>query len=266
MPPRRRVPEKTRRSAPAKPIQKGKKGKTGMSAKAKGKAKATAKGKAKAAAKKSKAKTDKQEDACDDAPEDDNFYRATSSRPGASKAKCGVNSKSQSILSKRSRSWSYRPTDLKWMPASFFHPDFNHDPQWVRAVAELATGLANLAPGERRSMSIVLNMWSDCAGMGSEIFAMRMLADELKMLYSIDITVNVVGVCEAKQDCRVFLEDNHKPRIISANMRDRKIKEVDGVLCAFDLNVKSGHYDQLPEGIDIYGLGFRCTPWSRCLI
>ncbi len=200
--------------------------------------------------------------AADKNPLRDDTYPSESRRARVykPKSKPAVTGKSMSILSKASapKPWNYRPVDRARMPASFYKPTVNRDAQWVRALAELVPAFRH-----HSGANIVLNMWSDCAGMGSEIFAMRMLVMELKMLYNVDVVINVVGVCEKKIDCCVFLEENHSPRIISNDMCDRKIRDVDGKLHAYDLNIKTGQYEELPHGIDIYGLGFPCTPWSR---
>ncbi len=156
------------------------------------------------------------------------------------------------------RKWSYRPLDRERRPASFYKPMVTPDPQWALALAQLVPDFRKHVGG-----STVLSMWSDCAGMGSEIFAMKMLAEKLKILYNVDIDIKVVGVCEKKQDCCVFLEENHKPEIISKDICNREIRAGDGTLRAYDLNVKTGSYEEIPHNVDIYALGIPSTAWAR---
>lgn len=156
------------------------------------------------------------------------------------------------------KQWLQRPFDRNRLNDAHFQENRIDDEVhhgWAACLAELATGFA--ASG---SANIVLNVWSDCAGMSSETFALKLLAQEVAAQYpGITLTVNLVGCCEKKVDCQHFLETNFQPRIICQDMHDRRLE--DGRVWV--LNKKTGNYEEIPHGLSLYVLGFPCTPWSK---
>jgi len=132
-------------------------------------------------------------------------------------------------------------------------------PAWAESLLDLAAEqLAHLPAAE-----IVLNTWSDCAGMGTEVFALKTIAKTLAARDPrINIKVNPYMACDVNPNCLRFVEINHDPVCMATDMLDRHIQFETNSVSVKD--VVSTDSVLVPRGaIDVYVLGFPCTPWSR---
>jgi len=127
------------------------------------------------------------------------------------------------------------------------------------AQPEWADHLVSCAAVAGITASVVLNVWGDCAGMGSEVFACKKIAAAIARANpDFQLEIHASGACDKNANSLYFLEKNHDPKILSRNMTDRTI--IDGKV--WDQDLKTGAAAQIPDGLDVYVLGFPCTPWS----
>ncbi len=103
-----------------------------------------------------------------------------------------------------------------------------------------------------------LQVWSDCSGINSEMFALRELSQSLKQVISLDVTWCLHFACDSDARSIAFAEANHFPKHVGTNMQQR--------------NLTSGTYwctacsqdHDLPKGtMDLYVGTYPCSPWSR---
>ena len=152
-----------------------------------------------------------------------------------------------------------RPFDKNWKPASAFAAEHRYEGDgWAKELVKLTQ--ENWPMG-----NFTLNFWSDCAGTGSEVFAGKILAEQLKKQRNVDLTVNLTGCCDKNLDALYFCAVNHNPRILVRDMMERKIVDEDGRQKVMVFDLRTSEWVSMPEGLDVYGLGFPCTPWSRQL-
>jgi site-specific DNA-cytosine methylase len=71
------------------------------------------------------------------------------------------------------------------------------------------------------------------------------------------IAVSLFAGSERCSDALRFLERNHHPKVLMADMMERMFG--DGVVAAKTIH---GEAADLPSGLGAYSLGFPCTPWS----
>ena len=68
---------------------------------------------------------------------------------------------------------------------------------------------------------IILNVWSDCAGLLTEGFAGKRIWDKLREHVSIDVKFKFFVVCEKEQRLRNFVRANFQPTHLSKDMSER---------------------------------------------
>jgi hypothetical protein len=152
-----------------------------------------------------------------------------------------------------------RPFDKNWKPESVFHAERSSDCDgWAKELVNLTSEIWPVG-------KFTLNFWSDCAGTASEVFAGKILAQQLKAQRNVDMTVNLTGCCDKNVDSLYFCALNHNPRILVKDMMERKIIDEGGHKKVMVFDLRTSEWVSIPEGLDVYGLGFPCTPWSRQL-
>jgi C-5 cytosine-specific DNA methylase len=163
-----------------------------------------------------------------------------------------------SALDPSTSSWQKRPLNKgNLLDSSFFAREMGTTNRaWAKALASMLPGLASVPGGFR----VRVNMFSDCAGMASEVSALQILFEEVNKAYNVDIAANLVGACEQNQDAQHFLEKNFSPKIISADITERKV--CGNLQQAYDHNLKTQEQTELGP-IDVHVMGFPCTPWSQ---
>lgn len=99
--------------------------------------------------------------------------------------------------------------------------------------------------------------------MGSELFALKALCNKITEVFpKHSITVAPFAACDRKPCCLHFLEKNHQPKHLMADILNRQIKGkgADATVCTTTIEAEEV---QIPKhNIDLYVLGFPCTPWS----
>lgn len=70
--------------------------------------------------------------------------------------------------------------------------------------------------------------------------------------------IDVTFVSEKNPDALHFLETNHRPAIMCADMTDRRVTDTGQVVT----KKLDGQEVTMPKGLGAYALGFPCTPWS----
>lgn len=147
---------------------------------------------------------------------------------------------SDHLIRKCSKSWSsvdvVRPVDTHAVD------------EWVTALLAAAPWLAGAPP-------CVLNLWSDCAGMGSEVFALKMISSRLPAFQ-----VKVFAACDRDGHALHFMQRNHAPKHLTLDITARHVTSR-GQLQIHD--VRSDQNVVVPAGMAVYCAGFPCTPWSK---
>lgn len=172
-------------------------------------------------------------------------------------------SKAKSVKPKQNIVESLTPTPGSWLqrPASRFRKDsdaYSRPPgttnrDWAKCLVKMAPGLAQMPAGSQ----VVFNVWSDCAGMSSEMSGLEILCQEIQAQYPIHFTANLVGACDKCCDSQFFLEKNFNPKILSGDINKRTVIRED----AYDYNIKNKEHAEMGP-IDVHVMGFPCTPWS----
>jgi len=130
-------------------------------------------------------------------------------------------------------------------------------PEWERVAVEtlMAAGLLHRQDGSTNEM--VLRVWSDCAGLATEMYSLNALRGALAKI-GIKVKFVLYMYCERDPRAIEFAKANHQPSHISDNIESRNLEE-GKIWCS-----KCQQNHDLPtEGIDIYVAGYPCSPWSR---
>ena len=103
----------------------------------------------------------------------------------------------------------------------------------------------------------IVNVWSDCGGMVTEMFSLRRMASKVRELTGVKFKAKLFCACEQKPELRSFIVTNHAPKHMAKDMLDR-----DWLNKSFKC-VESEDPVRMPaQGIDIYVCGFPCGPWT----
>ena len=137
---------------------------------------------------------------------------------------------------------------LESLPAE--HPAWSE--QLLRVFEEEVRQCVEIHQGRE----ITLNMWSDCAGLMVEGFAVRRIAQSLRELAGIKLNIKLFCACELKPELQSFISANHSPKHIAKDMmqRDWEQGQFECIQC--------GTLSMPKQGIDIYVCGFPCVPWT----
>ncbi len=127
-------------------------------------------------------------------------------------------------------------------------------PNWARECV-LALRDAGLARGGR---TVQFRVWSDCAGLATEMFAAAELCVALRDVASKNVSFTLFCACDADPVCRKLIGQNHGPVHVTHNVHDRDFR------AATHSCSSCGVVHELADvGIDVYVAGFPCTPNSR---
>lgn len=129
-------------------------------------------------------------------------------------------------------------------------------PDWASHMVRLLVrdSLLQRAAGK----SVTLQVWSDCSGMATEMFAARHLSEALMGETGMSVKWNLFCACEKDKRARDFMMANHAPMHVSDDITHRNF--VEGKFWCE--KCETNH--PLPDsGIDVYIAGYPCSPWSR---
>ena len=168
----------------------------------------------------------------------------------------------QQAATKRSK-----PSPAQYTPESA--PPLASSPAWAQAVPAphpswAAHAVSTLRKDGHfparagREKTIELNVWSDCSGINSEMFALRELSAQLRALVGVVVKWVLYCTCDSDPKSRRFSELNHDPVHVSDWMEHRNI-ETGQFWCE-----KHGDNHDLPKGgLDLYVGTYPCSPWAR---
>jgi hypothetical protein len=157
---------------------------------------------------------------------------------------------------KRSSRQVLLPPAAAWIEAQMQETDTICHPDWCAffcaALKPYFLQLADRATGQK----IWINVWSDCAGLASEMFAGSVIQKHLETSYGIHVEFALYLACDKDAKARELLQANHSPRHLAGDILDRNWE--DGTL-----NTVAGKVLNFPTGaIELYVSGFPCGPWS----
>ena len=127
-------------------------------------------------------------------------------------------------------------------------------PPWEEHALQI---LADCFSWARGGAPMVLNVWSDCAGSATEIFAGGRLSAKLKELFDVTVTFQLYGFSERNDDAFKFVKAHHKPRHGAKDVLAR-----DWASGAYECCLCNCAHTLPPNGLDVYVAGFPCSPWT----
>ena len=85
--------------------------------------------------------------------------------------------------------------------------------------------------------SVVLNVWSDCPGINSEMFALQALSDSIGEIIGANAQCNLYYTCDSDTKSIVFARQNHAQNHVGIDMKQRNFTtgEVWCTLCQRNL-------------------------------
>ena len=130
-------------------------------------------------------------------------------------------------------------------------------PNWSdHCVSLLADGFFCFRKKTGDAREVMLSVWSDCGGMGTELTALTQLGESVMRLTQQKLSVNNFCFCDKKAKCLQFAAANHKPLHTSKHIFDRDFD-------AGTFHCTTCHADHpFPPKTDVYVCCFPCGPWS----
>ena len=131
------------------------------------------------------------------------------------------------------------------------------DPNWaLHFVQTLSAPLRNLKQTIADGTELVI--WSDCAGMCTELYAAQLLVDELQKNLAVDIKFKLHAGSDKSLHCREFADSNFGPVHFAADIFRRDFEE-----STFECT-KCGGTCSLPRrGVDIYWCCLPIGQWNN---
>ena len=127
-------------------------------------------------------------------------------------------------------------------------------PHWVNVLRDHLDGLVGttLTPGT------TLNVWSDCGGLSSEMFALGDIVSAIEKHYGVLMGVKLYCFCDTDPHCRDMAVANHGPVHVSDDINNRNFD--DGT---FECSKCCATHMMPTAGLDAYVCCFPCGPWSK---
>ena len=123
---------------------------------------------------------------------------------------------------------------------------------YIGTVRQLLMGLWSQVPNKH----LVLNVWCDCGGMGTEALALKDIAAEVANL-GLNFDVSVYMFCDQLEAAQTFARRNLKPKHMADDIKSR-----DFDLGTFECKLCDASHIMPTSGIDLYVCCFPCSPWS----
>ena len=108
------------------------------------------------------------------------------------------------------------------------------------------------------SKTMVLNLWSDCSGIHSEMHALKELSASIMRITGADVQWNLFYACDADPQCIALSKQNFAPRHDGKDMRQRNFQTGE-IWCS----TCSANIPMPQSGLDLYVGTYPCSPWSR---
>ena len=106
--------------------------------------------------------------------------------------------------------------------------------------------------------SVNINVWSDCSGINSDMFALQALSDSIREIIGANVQCNLYSTCDSDTKSIVFARQNHAPKHVGIDMNQRNFNTGEVWCTLFQRSLP------LPKrGIDLYVGTYPCSPWSR---
>ena len=182
----------------------------------------------------------------------------------AMKRPANVMKKPAGLVKRPSRNWpapsigaagDHQSTSTTWTvdPGGVPHP------KWAMHFAECLDSIfQRLIVKGVLGQGVKVAVWSDCGGMGTEMFALRDISGVLEERYGIELEVKLHCFCDKERHCRDFVTANHDPAHVADNIYHRDVESGE-YHC-----VKCGEDHAMPRsGISLYVCCFPCGPWSK---
>ena len=134
--------------------------------------------------------------------------------------------------------------------------DVKDPPQWAKHVVDTLTRQNILQRHD--TTSITLQVWSDCAGIATEMFAAKDVSDAVLEATGLKINWSLYCACERDPRTRAFIKANHTTLHTSDDMNHRDLTSGQYYCDQCSIN-----HDIPQTGIDLYVAGYPCSPWSR---
>ena len=101
--------------------------------------------------------------------------------------------------------------------------------------------------------SVNINVWSDCSGINSEMFALQTLSDNIKEIIGGNVQWNLYYTCDSDPRSIVFARQNHAPNHVGIDMKQRNFNtgEVWCTLCQRNLPLPKSGIDLYVGGVSV---------------
>ena len=131
-------------------------------------------------------------------------------------------------------------------------------PKWAPHAVNVLMDRGHLSNKTGQQKQLELTVWSDCSGINSEMFALRELGNELRVVLDVHVKWVLYMTCESDKASQEFARINHDPRHMSERMEHRNF-QTGQVHCM----THGENHDMPRHGVDLYVGTYPCSPWSR---
>jgi len=163
------------------------------------------------------------------------------------------------LMKRPAGGWPQVPQAVMGQPRVIPIPGGPMLPQWESHFVALLDGaLRPLIEGNMLTSSTTINVWADCGGMGTEMFALDAISRAMGERFGARFKVSLYLFCDKDKSCREAATACHDPKHVAENIYHRDL-ELGVVEC-----VKCGGSHEIPRrGVDVYVCCFPCGPWSK---
>ena len=101
------------------------------------------------------------------------------------------------------------PEKQQWTPRPHSQPF--PEIEWGNHLVKTLASNGHLPSQSTKSVNI--NVWSDCSGINSEIFALQALSDSIREIIGANVQCNLYYTCDSDTKSIVFARQNHAPKV-----------------------------------------------------
>jgi len=118
------------------------------------------------------------------------------------------------------------PEKPQWTPRPHSQPF--PEIKWGNHLVRTLVSNGHLPSQSTKSVNI--NVWSDCSGINSEMFALQALSDSIREIIGANVQCNLYYTCDSDTKSIVFAIQNHAPKHVGIDMNQRKLQRKRGVV------------------------------------